>query len=61
MSLLDRGELLPQIACRRQAVTEKADYALLAWAQKARIEARKRDTQKIDLKGLEKSWKRSGR
>lgn len=54
LSLLDRGELLPQIACRRQAVTEKADYALLAWAQKARIEARKRDTQKIDLKGLEK-------
>lgn len=44
--------LLPQIACRRQGVTEKADYALLAWAQQAKREAREIETAKINLDKL---------
>lgn len=34
LSKMIEKNLVPQIACRRQASTEKADYALLAWAQK---------------------------
>lgn len=40
LSLLS-GQLLPGIACRRLSVTKKSDAALLAWAQEARLEARK--------------------
>ena len=47
--------LIPNIACRRQTSTEKADYALLAWAQKAKLEARKTATKEIDLKKLEEA------
>lgn len=49
---LENMKLLPQIACRRQAITEKADFALIAWAQKAKLEARNISTSPIDLKGL---------
>lgn len=45
-------KLLPEIACRRQSITEKADFALIAWAQRAKIEARNIPTSPIDLKGL---------
>lgn len=44
--------LIPGIACRRQAITEKADYALISWAQKAKIEARNIQTSQIDLNSL---------
>ena len=44
----------PQIACRRLSETEKADYALLAWAQRAKIEARNITTGKVDT---EKLWR----
>lgn len=44
--------LIPGIVCRRQAISEKADYALVSWAQKARIEARSIVTAPIDLKML---------
>lgn len=44
--------LIPGIACRRQAVSEKADFALLAWAQKAKLEARDIKTKPIDLQKL---------
>lgn len=47
--------LIPGIACRRQSVTDKADFALLAWAQRAKIEARAIETKAIDIQGLEKS------
>ncbi len=47
--------LIPGIACRRQTVTEKADYALIAWAQKAKLEARSVITKPIDLQKLEKN------
>lgn len=49
---LENMKLLPQIACRRQSITEKADFALIAWAQKAKLEARNINTSPIDLKGL---------
>ena len=42
----------PQIACRRLADTEKADYALLAWAQRAKVEARRIETNKISTDKL---------
>ena len=42
-----------QIACRRMATGEKQDYALLAMAQQARIEARKIQTNAINIEGLQ--------
>lgn len=54
LSLL-KGPLIPGIAYRRQSSTEKADFALLAWAQRARIEARTIVTKPIDLKSLKES------
>lgn len=43
---------ITRIACRRLAVTEKSDLALIAWAQKAKLEARGIETSPIDLKTL---------
>lgn len=42
------------IACRRFSSSEKSDYALLAWAQKAKIEARNSETKAINISGLKK-------
>lgn len=42
-----------QIACRRISETKKADYALLAWAQKAKLESRSLEVKKINLSLLE--------
>lgn len=42
----------PQIACRRLSETEKADYALLAWAQRAKIEARNILTERVNIDKL---------
>lgn len=53
LSLIKNQALIPGIACRRQAETEKADYALIAWAQKAKIEARNMTVSSIDIKKLE--------
>ncbi len=50
--LIEQPGIAP-VAYRRQAVSEKTDYALLAWAQQAKREARKIETQKIDLARLE--------
>ena len=44
---------LSAIVCRRLRESEKADYALLAWAQKAKLEARSIDVSPINLKKLE--------
>lgn len=49
---LVRDPRLNRIACRRINESEKADFALLAWAQKAKIEARSIDTAPIDIKIL---------
>ena len=43
------------IACRRFASGEKNDYALLAWAQKAKLEARNCETKEINISGLKKA------
>ena len=48
-------EFMPNIACRRLSETEKSDYALIAWAQKAKLEARKAQTAPINIHKLKKS------
>lgn len=49
LSRLEDRKLIPGIACRRQAITEKADYALIVWAQKAKLEARNKTVSNINL------------
>lgn len=44
--------LVPKIACRKLSEKEKDDCALIAWAQKARLEARKIETKPIDIERL---------
>lgn len=51
---LSNENLLPCIACRRLSITEKSDFALIAWVQEAKLEARKVQTMPIDLKELTK-------
>ena len=51
LSLLGNAQIT-RIACRRLAITEKGDLALMAWAQKAKIEARSMNTLPINVKGL---------
>lgn len=51
LSLLG-NEQITRIACRRLAITEKSDLALMAWAQEARRKARDIQTAPIDVKGL---------
>lgn len=51
LSLLENKQIT-RIACRRLAVTEKSDFALLAWAQEAKIKARNIETSPINIKGL---------
>ena len=53
LSLLENDQIT-RIACRRLAVTEKSDLALLAWAQEAKIEARGIETDPINIKQLTK-------
>lgn len=52
LALIEKPGIAP-IAFRRQSVSEKAVYALQAWAQQAKREARKIETAKIDLAKLE--------
>ena len=51
LSLLENKQIT-RIACRRLAVTEKSDFALLAWAQEAKIKARSIKTSPINIRGL---------
>ena len=51
ISLLDNRQIT-RIACRRLAVTEKSDLALMAWAQEAKIQARLIDTERLNINGL---------
>jgi len=46
---------ITKIACRRLAVTEKSDFALMAWAQQAKLCARNISTEALDVKGLKKA------
>lgn len=54
LQMLENNKLLPGIACRRISVTEKADFALIAWAQRAKIEARHISTEPINVNLLTK-------
>lgn len=54
LGLLERESLVPGIACRRLADGEKADYALYAWAQRAKLEARSAEVRPINVSGLKK-------
>ncbi len=47
-----KNEQITKIACRRLAITEKGDLALMAWAQEAKIIARDTKTPPLDVKGL---------
>lgn len=49
-----RNPLVTSIAFRKLGNGEKTDYALLAWEQKARLEARKMKVAPINLDKLEK-------
>lgn len=51
LSLLENNQIT-RIACRRLAVTEKGDFALLAWAQEAKLKARSMETAPINIKRL---------
>ena len=53
LTLLTNNKLT-RIACRRLNETTKADYALIAWAQIAKLEARNHTVKKINLALLEK-------
>ena len=53
MNLTSLGNVqIIKIACRRLAITEKSDLALIAWAQEAKIKAREKQTERINTKGL---------
>ncbi len=51
LSLLG-SEQITRIACRRLAITEKSDLALMAWTQEAKIKSRDIQTSPINIKGL---------
>lgn len=50
--LLLSNDQISRIACRRLAITEKSDLALMAWVQEAKIKARAIQTAPINIKGL---------
>ncbi len=50
--VLLKEPLVSGIACRRLAKTEKSDYALMAWAQQAKLEARNISTKPINVDKL---------
>lgn len=53
LDLLENRQIT-RIACRRLVVTDKSDLILLAWVQKAKLEARCVKTAPINIKGLKK-------
>lgn len=52
LSYLKQNLIPAGIACRKLSETEKSYYALVAWAQKAKLEGRTIETQPIDIKTL---------
>lgn len=51
LSLLDNSKIT-RVACRRLAITEKSDLALIAWIQKAKINAREIQTSSFSIRTL---------
>jgi HTH-type transcriptional regulator/antitoxin HigA len=54
LTVLDQLDFT-RIVCRQLKKNEKTDYALLAWAQKAKIEARRYPTKSINISGIKAS------
>lgn len=52
LMLLGDGRIT-NIACRRLAITEKSDLALIAWAQEAKLKARDIKTSRLDVKKIQ--------
>ena len=57
LSLVQQPKLAG-IACRRLSESERSDYALYAWAQRAKIEARTMEVQPINVAHLKDSLPR---
>ncbi len=51
LSLLDNRQIT-HITCRRLAITDKSDLAILAWAQEAKIRAREIHTETVNVRNL---------
>ena len=51
LSLLENNQIT-RIACRRLAVTQKSDLALMAWAQQAKRKERSMETAPVNMKEL---------
>lgn len=51
LSLLENSQIT-RIACRRLAITEKSDLALMAWVQRAKVIAREINIEPINIKRL---------
>lgn len=47
--------LVPRIACKKVEGNKKDEYALIAWSQKAKVEARKIKTKRFDVNKVKKS------
>ena len=51
LAILENDQIT-KIACRRLAMSEKSDLALIAWTQEAKLKAREMQTGKVNIKGL---------
>ena len=47
--------LVPRIACKKVEGNKKDEYALIVWAQKAKLEARNIETKRFDVDKVKKS------
>lgn len=54
LSLLGKEQVM-RVACRRLAITDKGDAALMAWVEKAKLMARSVETSPINIKKLNDS------
>lgn len=50
-----KESLIPQIACKKLSGMKEDDLAIIAWAQKAKVEARKIETKPINISAMEQS------
>lgn len=49
-----KESLLPAIACKKLSGMEEDDLAIITWAQKAKVEARKIETKPINIDAIER-------
>ena len=52
LKMLTNSKLLPHIVCGRLSISEKSDFALVAWAQRAKLEARNITIDPINISKL---------